>query len=119
VKNGPAVEVLRNDYSPKPSADTVATALTHGGSRAAYIACCKLGGYKGGPKRAAYWRTLGFPNLVLARAARWEDRRRRRLEEWKREELRRTPFALLDDPPEELRPKKGRNDRGPQLSQST
>ena len=29
--------------------------------------------------------------------------RRRRLEEWKREELRRTPFALLDDPPEELR----------------
>src|SRR5262245_37204446 len=32
----------------------------------------------------------------------------RLLEEWKREELRRTPFALLDDPPEELRPKKGR-----------
>jgi len=28
------------------------------------------------------------------------------LEEGKGEELRRTPFALLDDPPEELRPKK-------------
>ena len=53
--------------------------------------------------------------MVRARAAKAEKRRLRLLEEWKREELRRTPFALLDDPPEELRPKKGRNDRGPRL----
>ena len=59
-----------------------------------------------GLHRAAFWRTHGFPNLVLARAAKAEKRRRRKLEEWKRQELRRTPFALLDDPPEELRPKK-------------
>jgi hypothetical protein len=45
------------------------------------------------------------PNLVVARAAKAEKRRLRKLEEWKREELRRTPFALLNDPPEELRPK--------------
>ena len=68
----------------------------------AYIARCKLGGYKGGPKRAAYWRALGFPNLERARIARWEPRRLEKLEEWKREELRRTPYALLDDPPAEL-----------------
>jgi len=43
---------------------------------------------------------------VRARAALANKVRLRRLEEWKREELRRTPFALLDDPPEELRPKK-------------
>jgi hypothetical protein len=74
-----------------------------GGSYAAFIARCKRGGYTGGPKRAAFWRALGFPNLVRARAALANKVRRRRLEEWKREELRRTPFALLDDPPEELR----------------
>jgi len=33
--------------------------------------------------------------------------RLRRLEEGKREELRRTPFAILDKPPAELRPTKG------------
>ena len=43
---------------------------------------------------------------MLARAALANKVRLRRLEEWKREELRRTPFALLDDPPEELKPKK-------------
>ena len=32
--------------------------------------------------------------------------RLRRIEEWKREELKRTPFAILDDPPDELRPVK-------------
>jgi len=62
----------------------------------------------GGLHRAAFWRSLGFPNLVRARAALANKVRMRQLEEWKREELRRTPFALLDDPPEELRPKKGR-----------
>jgi len=41
---------------------------------------------------------------VLARAAKAEKRRQRKLEEWKREELRRTPFALLDNPPPELAP---------------
>jgi hypothetical protein len=59
-----------------------------------------------GLHRAAFWRTQGFPNLVRARAALANKVRLRRLEEWKREELRRTPFALLDDPPEELKPKK-------------
>jgi len=44
--------------------------------------------------------------LVRARAALANKVRLRRLEEWKREELRRMPFALLDDPPEELRRKK-------------
>ena len=57
----------------------------------------------GGLHRAAFWRALGFPNLVLARAAKTKKRRQRKLEEWKREELRRTPYALLDDPPPELR----------------
>jgi hypothetical protein len=47
--------------------------------------------------------------LVGARVAKANKRRLRLLEEWKREELRRTPFAILDEPPEELRPKKGRN----------
>jgi len=60
----------------------------------------------GGLHRAAFWRKLGFPNLVRARAALANKVRLRRLEEWKREELRRMPFALLDDPPEELRRKK-------------
>ena len=57
-----------------------------------------------GLHRAAYWRQLGFPNLVLARAAKAEKRRKRKLEEWKQEERRRTPFALLDNPPSELAP---------------
>jgi hypothetical protein len=48
----------------------------------------------------------GFPTLVLARDAKAEKRRQRLLEQWQREELKRTPFALLDDPPEELRPMK-------------
>src|SRR5262245_60341841 len=197
--------------------------MAFGGSHKAYLARCKLGGYKGGPKRAAFWRTLGFPNLERARIARWdpaigeargmeaararahavcvagrpaggtqagevaqevtmrpsyrityvpgggrqsgiekisEDQslaawvateksdvcggflyslratgsagyvvphsgansvfptwrrpalankvRQRRLEEWKRKELQRTPFAILDEPPAELRPTKGR-----------
>ena len=83
--------------------------MAFGGSHAAYLARCRLGGLKGGPKRAAFWRALGFSNLVLARAAKAEKRRLRLLEEWKREALRRTPFAILDGPPGELRPKKGRN----------
>jgi hypothetical protein len=59
-----------------------------------------------GRRRAAFWRSLGFPNLELARNAKAERRRLRLLEEWKRKELRRTPFALLDDPPPELSPVK-------------
>ena len=61
-----------------------------------------------GRRRAAFWRSIGFPNLVLARAAKAEKRRLRLLEEWKREELQRTPFAILDEPPDELRLTKGR-----------
>jgi hypothetical protein len=38
----------------------------------------------------------GYPNLVLARAAKAKKREKRLLEEWKREELKRTPFALVD-----------------------
>jgi len=68
----------------------------------------KLGQVQKGRPPAAFWRSLGFPNLVLARDPKADMRRLRRLEEWKREELRRTPFALLDDPPEEFRPKKVR-----------
>ena len=46
--------------------------------------------------------------MVRARAGLANKVRMRQLEECMREELRRTPFALLDDPPEELRPNKGR-----------
>jgi len=60
----------------------------------------------GGLHRAAFWRSLGFPNLVRARDAKAEKRRQRRLEEWKQQELKRTPFALLDDPPPEVSPVK-------------
>ena len=35
--------------------------------------------------------------------------RLRKLEEWRRAELERTPFALLDDPPDELRALKKRS----------
>ena len=49
---------------------------------------------------------MGFPNLVRARAALANKVRLRRLEEWKREELQRTPFAILDEPPPELFPVK-------------
>lgn len=49
-----------------------------------------------GRRRAAFWRSLGFPNLVRARDAKAEKRRLRRLKEWKRKELR-TPFAILDE----------------------
>jgi hypothetical protein len=80
--------------------------MSFGGSYAAFIARCKRGGYAGGPKRAAFWRALGFPNLVRARAALANKVRLRRLEEWKREELKRTPFAILDEPPPELSPVK-------------
>ena len=55
-----------------------------------------------GLHRAAFWATQGFPNLERARAAKAEKRRQRKLEEWRREELKRTPFALLDEPPAEL-----------------
>jgi hypothetical protein len=88
-----------------------------GGSYAAFIARCKRGGYAGGPKRAAFWRALGFLNLVRARATLANQVRLRRLEQWKQEELRRTPFAILDEPPPELAPVK-RTRFGP-LSRNT
>ena len=71
--------------------------MSFGGSYAAFIARCKRGGYAGGPKRAAFWRALGFPNLVRARAA----KARNREERLKRETLelarRANPFALSED----------------------
>jgi hypothetical protein len=76
----------------------VAFPLSSKAARDAFNRMCGL-------KRAAFWRAQNFPNLVLARAAKAEKRRLRLLEEWKRQELRRTPFALLDDPPPELRPR--------------
>ena len=45
---------------------------------------------------------------MLARAALANKVRLRRLEEWKREELKRTPFAILGELPDQLRPKNGR-----------
>ena len=48
-----------------------------------------------------------FPTRMRACAALANRVRLRRLEEGKREELRRTPFAILDKPPAELRPTKG------------
>jgi hypothetical protein len=56
--------------------------LPFGGYYEAYIARCRRGGYAGVPARAAFWRSLGWPNLVLARAA----KARKRLERVKREE---------------------------------
>jgi hypothetical protein len=46
--------------------------------------------------------------LLLARAAKANQRRLRLLAEQKREELQRTPFSIAAEPPGELRPKKGR-----------
>jgi len=48
--------------------------------------------------RAAFWRALGFPNLVLARKARWKGHVKK--SEQKRQELERvrTPFALPGRP---------------------
>jgi hypothetical protein len=57
-----------------------------------------------GRRRAAFLRKQGFPNCALARAAWARMREQRQLEDWKREELQRTPFAI----PDELRPRKGR-----------
>jgi hypothetical protein len=48
------------------------------------------------------------PELGSRTVAKANKRRLRQLEEWKRKELQRTPFAILDEPPEELRPKNGR-----------
>jgi hypothetical protein len=80
------------------------------GSYPAFIARCKRGGYAGGPKRAAFWRALGFPNLALARAA----KARYRLRRLKQEELALArsvnPFALPEDPrcgPQQLRRESG------------
>jgi hypothetical protein len=71
--------------------------MSFGGSYGAYVARCKRGGYAGGPKRAAFWRALGFPNLVRARTA----KARYRLERLKQEEwaLARSvnPYALPED----------------------
>ena len=46
------------------------------------------------PKSGYGWSALGAWDLL------------RKHEEWKQQELKRTPYAVLDDPPEELRPMK-------------
>jgi hypothetical protein len=51
---------------------------------------------------------LGFPNLLRARVVKANGAGCACSEKWKREELQRTPFAILDEPPSELGPKKGR-----------
>ena len=56
-----------------------------------------------GLHRAAFCAQQGYPNLVRARAALAEKVRLHRLEEWRKRERERTPYALLDDPPAELR----------------
>ena len=53
---------------------------------------------------------LGFPKLGQARAVHWEPRRLEKLKEWKQEKRKRTPLALLHDPPAELRPRGPKRD---------
>jgi hypothetical protein len=52
-----------------------------------------------GLHRAEFWREQGFPNCARARTAWRRQRHELLLKQWEREELRRTPHALLDDPP--------------------
>jgi len=70
--------------------------MSFGGSRGAFIAGRKRGGYAGGPKRAAFWRALGFPNLIRARRARWRNHvpiaKQRAAKAF-------TPLAMIDDLP--------------------
>jgi len=73
-----------------------------------------------GQHRAAFWRKLGFPNLVRARAALANKVRLRRLEEWKARRAQAYPVCdpgraarwAQDNEGEEV-------DAGLQLSQST
>jgi hypothetical protein len=52
-----------------------------------------------GRHRAAFWRPLGFPNCARARVAWRRERHELFLEQWRREELRGTPFVNFADPP--------------------
>ena len=65
-------------------------------SETGYLARCRLHGLLGGPKRAAFWRELGFPNLVGARKARWKGHV---LKATQRAAEAYSPFAILDDLP--------------------
>ena len=56
---------------------------------------CRLGGLH----RAAFWRRQGFPNCARARAAWKRERHQLLIEQWKREELQRTRYAMFEDPP--------------------
>jgi hypothetical protein len=51
----------------------------------------------GGLHRAAFWRELGFPNLVLARAAKAKKREQRLRLERVQPAKRFSPFAMMDD----------------------
>lgn len=74
--------------------------MSFGGSYGAYVARCKRGGYAGGPRRAAFWRSLGFPNLVRARAAKARKREARLRKEILEKARRITPFAMPEDVPQ-------------------
>ena len=56
---------------------------------------CRLQGLH----RAAFWRRQGFPNCARARAAWKRERHQLLIEQWKREELQRTRYAMFEDPP--------------------
>jgi hypothetical protein len=86
---------------PVPSCSTTASTLTPSlvrilRSEMAGAALSSLNRWKG-RRRAAFWRTLRFPNLVLSRAAKV----RKREERLKRERLERAralnPFAIQGD----------------------
>src|SRR5215469_10842895 len=84
--------------------------MSHGFRRithAAYPARCRPGVLRAGrnaPPSGAH----GFSNLFRPRAALANKVRVRRLEEWKQKKLQRTPFAIPDEPLDDLRPKRGR-----------
>ena len=58
-------------------------------------AACKARSRKGGLRRAAFWRALGFPNLVLARA-KWKQMREERAQQQKREYAQSRNRTMLD-----------------------
>jgi hypothetical protein len=70
-------------------------------SEAGYRARCRLGGLHGGPKRAAFWRGLGWPNLKRATQARWRGHVPKAKAGAAKEF---SPFAMLDDLPPDSRP---------------
>lgn len=75
-----------------PSLDRVPTRSPAGPG--GHIARCRVNGRK----RAAFWHSLGFPNLVKARRVSARNRRARKLARLFAEAKRRNPFALEKTP---------------------